>query len=336
MDKSPDWNSSWAEIDFTRQTPLATGLFSNFLDIVVPRVDPATKTAVEIGCFPGKFIEYVGQKGYVISGIDTYPRVTDIASWAAGRSCRVGSFSQESLERYAATSQEQFDVVLSLGFIEHFNNFCDVIYDHARLCKEGGLVIIGAPNFASPIQRALHRALDEKNLADHVLEAMYPKTWATFLACLGFQIDYAGSIGGFDFWHETPADNPSITVMQNLIPHLSRVSRKSWLTALMPANQAIWRWWGKEPAPFHPRKKPSAWPHFATKSPPIYRARTMRFRRTVSVFCRAYANSGRSTPCYRPPITEAAKRSPKNGATVCRSPRPAGSSATTQQAEETS
>jgi SAM-dependent methyltransferase len=130
------------------------------------------------------------------------------------------------LERYAATSQEQFDVVLSLGFIEHFNNFCDVIYDHARLCKEGGLVIIGAPNFASPIQRALHRALDEKNLADHVLEAMYPKTWATFLACLGFQIDYAGSIGGFDFWHETPADNPSITVMQNLIPHLSSFAQK--------------------------------------------------------------------------------------------------------------
>ncbi len=226
MDKSPDWNSSWADIDFDQLPPLGNGLFSNFLDIVVPGVAPNSKSAIEIGCFPGKFIEYIGQKGYSINGIDTYSRVGDIAGWATRRGRFVGSFEQESLEDFARSSQRQFDVVLSLGFIEHFANFCEVLYDHASLCAVGGLVIIGAPNFSSPIQRALHQVLDGKNLSAHVLEAMYPKVWAVYLGFLGFRIDYAGSIGGFDFWNETAAENPKITVLQKLIPHLSPFAQK--------------------------------------------------------------------------------------------------------------
>ena len=98
-----------------------------------------------------------------------------IAEWASARGRDVGLFTQTTLEEYAKTSNEKFDIVLSLGFIEHFNNFCGVIFDHATLCKTGGTVIIGAPNFASPIQRALHRVLDKDNLSNHVLETMYPK-----------------------------------------------------------------------------------------------------------------------------------------------------------------
>ena len=226
MDKSPNWDTSWADIDFERQTSLTTGLFSNFLDIVVPRVAQNTKRALEIGCFPGKFIDYVGQKGYTISGIDTYPRVGRIAEWASARGRDVGLFTQTTLEEYAKTSNEKFDIVLSLGFIEHFNHFCGVIFDHATLCKTGGTVIIGAPNFASPIQRALHRVLDKDNLSNHVLETMYPKVWAIFLRFLGFRVDYAGAIGGFDFWHETSSTNEQITILQNLMPHLSPFVQK--------------------------------------------------------------------------------------------------------------
>lgn len=226
MDKSPDWDTSWSTIDLARQDPLKPGLFSNFLDIVIPAVAPGSKRAIEVGCFPGKFIEYVGQKGYRISGIDTYPRVGEIARWATERGRAVESFAAETLEDFARPQPQNYDVVLSLGFIEHFVDYCQVLYDHAALCAPGGTVIVGAPNFASPIQRALHQALDETNLAAHVLEAMYPKIWAVYLSFLGFKIEHAGTVGGFDFWHETPQENPKISILQGLLPHLSPFVQK--------------------------------------------------------------------------------------------------------------
>ena len=226
MDKSPDWASSWADIDFKELQPLEDGLFSKFLDIWIPGDAPDSRSAIEIGCFPGKFIEYVGQKGYVISGIDTYPRVDSISGWARARGRTVDGFLQENLQAFAQSSQKKYDVVLSLGFIEHFSDFCEILYQHAALCAVGGQVIVGAPNFSSPIQRALHRALDAKNISDHVLEAMYPKVWAVYLAALGFEIAYAGPLGGFDFWHETPAEKPEVAVLQNLLPHLSPFAQK--------------------------------------------------------------------------------------------------------------
>lgn len=221
MDKSPDWDSAWSNVDFDTLTPLEPGLFSRLLDLAVPGVAPHTKRAIEIGCFPGRFIDYVGQKGYEISGVDTYARVGEIALWASRRGRAVGAFRQDSFQSFVKDARKPFDVVMSLGFIEHFNDFCDVLYGHVQLCAVGGRIVVGAPNFASPIQRALHQVLDEKNLSSHVLEAMYPAVWATFLSALGVRVDFAGPVGGFGFWTDTVMDNPRAQLLQKLLPQLS-------------------------------------------------------------------------------------------------------------------
>jgi len=221
MDKSPDWDSAWSYVDFETLAPLEAGLFSRLIDLAVPPVAAGTSKAIEIGCFPGRFIEYVGQKGYVISGVDTYGRVGEIAHWAARRGRAVGAFCQDTLDGYLRQNRESFDIVLSLGFIEHFNDFCDVLYSHLQLCAVGGRIVVGAPNFASPLQRALHRVLDEKNMSSHVLEAMYPAVWATYLSALGARVDFAGALGGFGFWTDTVVDNPRAQLLQKLVPQLS-------------------------------------------------------------------------------------------------------------------
>ncbi|WP_418319363.1 class I SAM-dependent methyltransferase [Piscinibacter sakaiensis] len=104
---------------------------------------PGSKKALGVGCFPGKFIEYVAGKGYVVSGFDTYQRVGEIASSVSTREHAVGSFRQTMFEHYVDEAQERFDTVLSLGFIEHFNDFCDVLYGHLHLCTVGGRIVVG-------------------------------------------------------------------------------------------------------------------------------------------------------------------------------------------------
>jgi 2-polyprenyl-3-methyl-5-hydroxy-6-metoxy-1,4-benzoquinol methylase len=226
MDKSPDWDSAWSHVDFETLTPLETGLFSRLIDLAVPAVAPGSKMAIEIGCFPGRFIEYVGQKGYVINGVDTYARVGEIAHWAARRGRAVGAFRQDTLDGFVKHHREPFDIVLSLGFIEHFNDFCDVLYSHLQLCAVGGRIVVGTPNFASPLQRALHQVLDDRNTASHVLEAMYPAVWATYLSALGVRVDFAGPLGGFGFWTDTELQNPRAQLLQTLVPQLSGAMQK--------------------------------------------------------------------------------------------------------------
>lgn len=223
MDKSPHWNAQWDKVETF--TPLqGESIFTHLLDGTShPAPDAARqRTAIEIGCFPGQFIDHVAGKGYRVSGIDTYPGVDKLNDWLAARGRLVGGFVRASLADFvAAYKGDGFDLVLSLGFVEHFERFCDVLYDHVRLTRVGGRIVVGAPNFATPFQRALHHSLDPANLANHVLEAMYPSVWSMFLASVGVEVHYAGNLGGFCFWAETRLDDPRKTQLQSLMTRLS-------------------------------------------------------------------------------------------------------------------
>ena len=226
MDKSPDWNTTWSQINFNTLIPLDQGLFSQLIDMSIPVIDRGSKTAIEIGCFPGRFIEYIGRKGYVINGVDNYFRVGEIAHWTKKLGHTVGLFHNNTLVDFIHKTKDTYDVVMSLGFIEHFNNFCEVLYHHLQLCAIGGKVVIGSPNFASPMQRALHTVLDKSNLESHVLSSMYPTVWATFLTALGVRIEYAGPVGGFAFWSDSHNENLKVQELQNLVPQLTSTIRR--------------------------------------------------------------------------------------------------------------
>lgn len=223
MDKSPHWNAQWDRVESF--TPLqGNSIFTNLLDAVTGPVTDSQheRSAIEIGCFPGQFIEYVGSKGFRVSGIDTYPGVIRLNDWMSDRGRRVGAFEQTSLAEYTkAYRGEGFDLVLSLGFVEHFERFCDVLLEHVKLAKLGGRIVIGAPNFATPFQRALHQSLDHRNLANHVLEAMYASTWAMYLASVGVEVAYSGHLGNFCFWAETELEDPHRSGLQSIMTRVS-------------------------------------------------------------------------------------------------------------------
>lgn len=196
MDKHPDWESYWRSTEFS---PLSgTNLFTQIFNIFVPETQ-GQLTAIEIGCFPGRFIEYIGQKGYVISGIDTCPKVLGLNQLFRERGLRVGIFSNIDLDDFFG----RFGLVLSVGFIEHFANWPKIIMKHIECTKPGGRIIINCPNFATPLQRAMHQTVDKTNCDHHILSAMYPELWEAFLKLVGMDVLYCDHIGPFQFWTET-------------------------------------------------------------------------------------------------------------------------------------
>src|SRR5262245_58148109 len=59
-----------------------------------------------------------------------------------------------------------FDVVYSIGFIEHFEDPRMIIEKHLRLLRPGGRLIITLPHFAH-LQYIFHWLIDRENLAKH-------------------------------------------------------------------------------------------------------------------------------------------------------------------------
>lgn len=183
-------------------------------------IPPGTGTALEWGCFPGRYLVVLAKLGYEVHGIDLTPRIDpELRNWFLSNKYRTGEFIRADVTKH--TFNQLYDVVCSFGLIEHFTDWQELLERHAKLVKPGGFLAVSTPNFRGFIQQSLHRALDSKNLANHNLNAMSPQEWADIVAPLGFDIVSCGYFGSFDFWvgaadHRSLAQKITIRIIRKL------------------------------------------------------------------------------------------------------------------------
>lgn len=163
----------------------------------LPMTDKAR--ALEVGCFPGRYLPTIGAMGYQLNGVDMQAGVADIPEWLAEQGYAVGEFAQADF--FAWNPAEKFDLVLSLGFVEHFENWRAVIERHLELVGPNGLILLEAPNFLGRFQNWFHRTFDADNLAMHHVPAMDPFQWAALARQHGFEILFCGFFGRFHLWY---------------------------------------------------------------------------------------------------------------------------------------
>ncbi len=188
------WDSGYENFNFTpmpKNYPICKLLYKHF--------KPSTnKSVFEIGVFPGRFIYHFGKLGYELNRIDQTPYLKDMETWLKKENFSIGGFSVEDI--LSMNTEKKYDIVFSSGFIEHFENFEDIIKIHINLTKQGGHIFITAPNFAGTIQKFLHTNLDKENIERHNLLSMNVEKWKRILKNEGLEIIESGYFGGFDFW----------------------------------------------------------------------------------------------------------------------------------------
>jgi 2-polyprenyl-3-methyl-5-hydroxy-6-metoxy-1,4-benzoquinol methylase len=91
----------------------------------------------------------------------------------------------------------KFDIVFSLGFIEHFDNTLEVVSRHLELVKPGGLLLLGVPNFTGIYYPFLKRLAPDL-LNAHYLDVMHIKNWDNFEKSLNMTCLYKSYVGGFE------------------------------------------------------------------------------------------------------------------------------------------
>jgi len=134
----------WAH-HFGDLTPFAFGptQFSKYLDKILP-VD-SSLDCIEIGAFPGTHVGYLAKRfGYSPTALDFHDKIEFVrANFAFNgiHNCEIVNADFLNWQPH-----KTYDVVCSHGFVEHFENYRDVLAKHASLVSPGGWLIISVPH----------------------------------------------------------------------------------------------------------------------------------------------------------------------------------------------
>jgi 2-polyprenyl-3-methyl-5-hydroxy-6-metoxy-1,4-benzoquinol methylase len=143
---------------------------ANFIRLLESHVDGGDRV-LEIGFAPGKLLAYLAlRRGAHVSGIDFLKSGVDVAKKLFSVLGIEGDLRCEDLFQ-SSFSEESFDVVYSLGVVEHFDNPKLVFAKHLQLLRPGGRGIIAIPNYGG-VYGQVQSWLDPVNLAIHNLKIM--------------------------------------------------------------------------------------------------------------------------------------------------------------------
>lgn len=192
-----EWNRYWKGIELPLEVKRGINRTDDIILDTLERFAPLRGTQVlEVGGAPGQFLAYLLRhhdiQGHVLDYSDVGCEQTHANLSALGLTAFV-----HQADLFANTFEQRFDVVYSLGLVEHFEDFEQVVAKHVALVKPGGTLVLGCPNFRGPTAWALRRVAP-KLLAQHNLSTMDSRRWARLSATLPIEQVSLEYVGGFE------------------------------------------------------------------------------------------------------------------------------------------
>jgi SAM-dependent methyltransferase len=154
-------------------------------------------SVLEIGGAPGQYAAYVNKRlGHRVTVLDSSP----LGCAKTRENFRLLGITAEVVESDMFSPSPDlgpFDVVYSLGLIEHFEDTAAAVQAHMDLVAPGGILLLGAPNLYG-INGLLLRLLSPSFLSKHQVEVTYGERWDRFENELQLTRLFRGYLGGFD------------------------------------------------------------------------------------------------------------------------------------------
>lgn len=211
-----DWENYWRNQEIVPYERLFIEHYLQFL--------PKQGKLIEIGGFPGKFAGYFKTKfDYEVTILDyvLFPETVRNVEKAYG--LPEGSIQEVKADFFNYQSPEKFDVVTSVGFIEHFDDTALVLKKHVDLMKPGAALLVTLPNFAG-VNGWVQKFFDPRNYAIHNIKSMDIRLLKDIMGRLGmsrFTVEYHGKP---TIWLE--ADAPVRPVVRNLLMFMAKVIKR--------------------------------------------------------------------------------------------------------------
>jgi SAM-dependent methyltransferase len=194
------WVNYWES-----KTGLSVSIPANYLfhkDLAAIASSQKVKTAIELGGFPGYYAVFL--KKYLkldVTLLDYFVHqpVTNDLLKANGLSESDIHIIETDLFNHKET--KQYDLVLSCGLIEHFNDTADIIQRHIDFVKPGGTLFITLPNFKA-INGWFQKNFDRDNYDKHNISCMDPDLLASICKKAGLEVIQSKYFGHFSLWLE--------------------------------------------------------------------------------------------------------------------------------------
>jgi len=194
----PFWDTFWASVEVPAEVDRTSIFGRSFLPILARAIQAAdAHNVVEVGCAPGRWLSFCAREyGLEVTGFESSPTgVAKTRENFAAQGVSGDVLAQDFLT--AELPQEAFDLVLSLGFIEHFDDPSEVVARHARLLRPGGVLVLEVPNLRGT-NLALLRWTSSPLLAHHNLDVMAPDELDRLARSADLERLEVGYFGGFE------------------------------------------------------------------------------------------------------------------------------------------
>ncbi len=156
-------------------------------------------TVLEVGCAPGKHLTWASKRlGAQVSGIDYSDQGLQGAKRLFEALGVVGDLRCDDLFK-TSFERHSFDLVYSMGVIEHFDDPRPMVAAHLRLVKPGGAALMTVPNYGGRYGR-IQRHLDPRNLSIHNLNIMNTDALRRLGEAVGEGGVVVAASGRFDPW----------------------------------------------------------------------------------------------------------------------------------------
>ena len=194
------WDDYWQQVSLPREIRRdARGFYLNAILDVFDRHLPSNPhlSIAELGGTPGQYLAYMHKHfGYRVTCID----YSSIGCRKTAENFQLLGMQGDVIRADILAGDPvapRFDIVYSLGLIEHFADRTAVVEHHLRLLKPDGHLILGVPNFRG-VNGWFMRALAPSVYAAHYIEAMDLDGWRTFEERLNLRTLFKGYVGGFE------------------------------------------------------------------------------------------------------------------------------------------
>jgi len=214
------WEALWRQdVNLMPINPRVKGLkhhvnrkFHEFFTQVFDGSDRTGMKLIEVGCARSLWLPYFAREfGFRVTGLDYSEAGCLQAEEILRGEGVVGDIVCSDFYTPPENMIEGFDVIVSFGVVEHFDDPAGVVAAFSKLLKAGGLMITIIPNMTRLVgwlQKLLdrcvydiHNAIDHKQLAfAHVQSGLQVMSCSYFLASNWEVLNIEGRRGAILYW----------------------------------------------------------------------------------------------------------------------------------------
>jgi SAM-dependent methyltransferase len=203
------WKSYWESKPNLAVSIKKNYVFHRFLKRIVQ--NNSVKTVIELGGFPGYyalfFKKYFGIKSTLFDYFIDEDILTKVLE-KNGLMAKDVEIIEADLFNYKP--EKKYDLVLSCGLIEHFEDTKDIISRHVQFLNPGATLFITLPNFTG-INGWVQRKFDLPIYEKHNIKSMDPQLLTNICRELNMNEIQASYYGGFNVWLENKQKKPFLT-----------------------------------------------------------------------------------------------------------------------------